>query len=61
MALQQPIDRGFRDKVTLCISEAYCQLTWRESWLIKCQIDDLTPDLVGDAVLDMPRQRPVIL
>src|SRR4051812_18869022 len=55
MRLEQAVDRSLRHKVLSLVGESPRQLARRQLRLLQSQIDDLAPDLFGDAVPDAPR------
>jgi hypothetical protein len=52
MRLQLPIDRSLGDKVLLLIGKAHGQLARRQLRQFQRQIDNLTTDVVRDAIPD---------
>ena len=52
MGLEQPVNAGFRYKIFLRIGEPHGQFTWRQFRFVQCQIDDLLPDIVWNAIPD---------
>src|SRR3954466_16409576 len=54
-ALSRRVDRSLRHKVLSLVGESHRQLARRQLRLLQSQVDDLAPDLLGDAVPDAPR------
>src|SRR3954466_8746252 len=54
-ALSRRVDRSLRHKVLSLVGESHRQLARRQLRLLQSQLDDLAPDLLGDAVPDAPR------
>ena len=57
--LEQPIDRGLRDKVCFSSVKRTASSRGLSSGSLQRQVDDLAPDLVGDAVPDPIRLETV--
>src|SRR5262245_10196595 len=55
MGLEQPINRGLRDKIAFGIGEAHGQFPRRQRRLVQRQVDDALTDIVGNAVPDAVR------
>src|SRR5437660_1845207 len=53
--LEQPINRGLRDKIAFGVGEAHGQFPRRQRRLVQRQVDDALTDIVGDAVPDAVR------
>src|SRR5215510_10598133 len=55
MGLEEPINRGLRDKIAFGVGEAHGQFPRRQRRLVQRQVDDALTDIVGDAVPDAVR------
>ena len=61
MGFEQAIDGCLRHEIALAIRKPDRQFTWRQLRLIQGEIQDLSPNVVGNAVPDPPRFGGAIL